>query len=163
MDLSEFLMMEHADIRILINTGFLNNVDNFKAFNDFLVVDHISIEEKVYFPVILDNDWEDKSEFSKLVERVINDHKLLETLYKNMMARDNLFGLRLPLFYKTLQEHNNFEEANIFSRWKFIDINIRQNALDNAISIVNSLDDKYLVFSGFSKKFKEYIENKSTL
>ncbi len=164
MDLSEFLMMEHSDIRIIINTDFLHEIDNFKTFTDFLVSDHINIEEKIYFPVILDKDWDDIEQFKKNVERVKNDHKLLETLAGNMInwkknGKDDLFNLRLPLFYKTLEYHNNFEEDFIFSRWKHIEKNITQNAMEEALSAVEDLDDKYLVFSGLSNNFKKYMKS----
>ncbi len=164
MDLSEFLMMEHSDIRIMVNTGFLNEINNFKSFSDFLIVDHINIEEKIYFPVIIDNDWEDKQEFQKIVERVKNDHKLLETLAKNLISwkengNENLFNLRLPLFYKTLKDHNNYEEDHIFSRWISLENSTRQDAMDDALLIVQELDDKYMVFSGISSNFRQYIKN----
>lgn len=116
MDLSEFLMMEHSDIRLIINTGFLKEINNFRLFNDFLVHGHITVEEKVYFPTILDYDCEDEINFSELVKRVKNKHKLLETLSTNMINRDNLFNLRLPLFCKMLEYHNSLEEQSIFSR-----------------------------------------------
>ncbi len=162
MDLSEFLMVEHSEIRVIVNTGFLNKVDNFKTFTEFLLADHINIEENIYFPIMVDNDWNDKEEFKKIVERVKNDHKLIETLAKNIMkwkdkGNENLFNLRLPLFYKTLEDHNNYEEDHIFSRWLLLEQGIRQNAMADALSIVQELDDKYLIFSGLSINFKQYM------
>ncbi|BAB59180.1 TVG0043618 [Thermoplasma volcanium GSS1] len=163
-DLAELLMVEHTSIRLLSN--FLYGKDSleiFEGFNDYLVKDHVEIEEKILFPVIVDVDYEDKDQFKATVERIKNDHRLIETLATNLIkwkrdGDDDKFMLRLPLFYKTLTDHNSSEEELIFPRWKNIDPELQKDALKEAISIIDTVNrDLYVRVTGISKDFIYYI------
>ncbi len=61
--------------------------------------------------------------FEKYVKRISADHKLIATLGDNIARWINeknfeMLQRRIPLYFKTLLEHNLNEEKDIFVRWK---------------------------------------------
>ncbi|CAC11184.1 hypothetical protein [Thermoplasma acidophilum] len=164
-DLSELLMVEHSAIRILSRVVYgKESLEAFEDFNEYLVKDHVEVEEKILFPVIVDFDWEDRKGFEQTVNRIKADHKLIETLAENMLkwkrsGNDDLYNLRMPLFYKTLTDHNLSEEDQIFPRWKKLEAETRENALKEAMDIILDTGlDRYSRNTGISREFLAYIE-----
>ncbi|WP_297216378.1 hemerythrin domain-containing protein [Thermoplasma sp.] len=168
-DLSELLMVEHSAIRLLAKVSYgKESLDIFEDFNDYLVKDHVEVEERILFPAITDFEWEDRKEFEKTVNRIKADHKLIETLADNLIkwkrsGDEDLFKLRLPLFYKTLTEHNLSEEDQIFPRWKRIDDEVRDITLREALDLIEETGiERYSRNTGISKEFIAYIQPKNS-
>jgi len=74
-------------------------------------------------------------------------------------GNDDLYNLRMPLFYKTLTDHNLSEEDQIFPRWKKLEAETRENALKEAMDIILDTGlDRYSRNTGISREFLAYIE-----
>ena len=159
MDTVELLMVEHSGIRIIAYNNILQKGSaELIDFNKFLLNIHVNIEETVVFPLLKEND----SSTSKLISTLIADHKLIETLFNNLykwkLSENPLFNVRLPLFYKTLTEHNSNEEILLFSRWKNINLEQQGIAMKNAHEIILSNDvENYAKETGISKEMMDYI------
>ncbi len=159
MDAVELLMVEHSGIRIIADHDILQNSSSeLIDFNKFLLNIHVGIEETVVFPLIKEND----GTTTKLINSLISDHKLIETLFNNLykwkLSENPLFAVRLPLFYKTLTEHNSNEEDLLFPQWKNIDQEQQSNAMKSAHEIILSNDiENYVKETGISKKMMDYI------
>ncbi len=159
MELVELLMVDHSDIRIIANNNLLqkNNAELID-FNKFLLNIHVNIEENIVFPLLKENN----KDMIKLIDRLIADHKLIETLFNNLYkwktSENPLFELRLPLFYKTLEDHNSREESDVFPLWKNIDNEDKIISMKNAYEIIESNDvDNYIKETGISRQMLKYI------
>jgi len=152
-------MVEHSGIRIIAyNNTLEKSSSELIDFNKFLLNIHVNIEENVVFPLIKENN----NSTSKLINSLISDHKLIETLFDNLykwkLSENPLFELRLPLFYKTLTEHNSKEEDLVFPLWKNINNEEKNNAMKNAHEIILSNDiENYVKETGISQKMMDYI------
>jgi hemerythrin superfamily protein len=159
MDAVELLMVEHSGIRIIAEHNILQKSSSeLIDFNKFLLNIHVNIEETVVFPLIEAND----NTTAKLINSFISDHKLIEKLFSNLskwkLSEDPLFEKRLPLFYKTLTEHNSNEENLLFPQWKNMDQEQQNTAVKNAHEIILSSDiENYVKETGISKKMMDYI------
>ncbi|WP_287960270.1 hemerythrin domain-containing protein [Acidiplasma sp.] len=159
MDLAELLMVDHSSIRIIADNNLLQNTAaELIDFNKFLLNIHVNIEESIVFPLLKENN----KEISKLIDRLTADHKLIETLFNNLykwkVNDDPLFSVRLPLFYKTLKDHNCREESDVFPYWRNIDNDGRNTAMKNAHEIIESSDiSNYIKETGISEKMLKYI------
>lgn len=159
MDLAELLMVEHSGIRIVAENNLLQNTDaELIDFNKFLLNIHVKIEESIVFPLLKENN----KDMTIPIDRLTADHKLIETLFNNLykwkISENPLFELRLPLFYKTLTEHNSLEERSIFPLWKNIDKEEKIISMKNAHEIIDSNDvDNYIKQTGVSKEMLKYI------
>ncbi len=163
-DLAELLMFEHSSIRV-VSREAKNDIafDFFTGFNDYLVNDHVAVEEKILFPVIVDNDWADRQEFAKTVSRILADHKLIETLANNIIrwhesGNEDLYKRRMPDFFMILTDHNLSEEDQVFPRWKLVDETRRYGAIRDAIELIQSTDENnYFDKTGISAELIKYI------
>ncbi len=159
MDTVELLMVEHSGIRIIAyNNTLEKSSSELIDFNKFLLNIHVNIEENVVFPLIKENN----NSTSKLIDSLVSDHKLIETLFNNLykwkLSENPLFEKRLPLFYKTLTEHNSKEEDLVFPRWKNIKSDIKDTSMKTAHEIILSNDiENYVKETGISQKMMEYI------
>lgn len=163
-DIAEILMTEHACIRhIRDNFTLEDNGDLFVDFVDYLKLCHIEIEEKVLVPVLKEILDGDKLVFSKTVERIMADHRLLETLAQNIIKwregpNFDIVKERSPLFFKLLVEHNNSEEVSIFPNWKNIDPIQDRDTVSQSKSIIESFGiRRYERITGISVEFLDYI------
>ncbi|MDP8024033.1 MAG: hypothetical protein RAK20_06175, partial [Conexivisphaerales archaeon] len=89
---------------------------------DFVVNCHAKHEDEIVFPTLMTKEQKDQ-EFVNYVRRISADHKLIATLGSNIerwMNEKNyeMLERRVPLYLKTLLEHNLNEEREIFARWK---------------------------------------------
>ena len=166
-DLAELLMMEHASIRVIsFSSHGMDSLDNFVVFNNYLKNVHIDVEEKILFPLVVDFDWADRKEFEATVNRIKSDHRLIETLAENLIkwkesGKEELIALRLPLFYKTLTDHNNSEEGQIFPRWVYLDSENTRSALREALSVIESNSEElYEKVTGISHDLLDYIRKR---
>lgn len=164
-DLAELLMVEHTSIRLISKYSHeMRSLDNFIIFNDYLVNDHVEVEEKILFPLVVDYDWADRKEFESTVNRIKSDHRLIETLAGNLIkwketGRDDLVVLRLPLFFKTLADHNASEDAQVFPRWASLDSEDKMSALKEALDIIESNSEAlYSKVTGISNDMLNYIK-----
>ena len=165
MDLAELLMLDHLAIR---SKGHWNipgrSTEVFIDFATFIDDCHVQVEEKVFFPAITEFEWEDKESFGKTVDRIKADHKLIKTLGDNLKkwlsSGNSNFELRLPLYYKTVEEHNSSEEKSIFNRWPLLSEEVRKNAMKESLDIIDGFGiDKYISETESSKEFILYIKN----
>ena len=153
------LMVEHSGIRIIAGNNILEKSSvELIDFNQFLLNVHINIEENIVFPALKGNN----ETVVKLVDRLIADHKLLETLFNNLykwkVSENPLFEVRLPLFYKTLTEHNALEENDVFLLWKNIGDEEKRISMKNAREIILSNNiENYIKETGISEKMMKYI------
>ncbi len=152
-------MVEHSGIRIIADNNILEkNSAELIDFNQFLLNIHVNIEENIVFPALKENN----ENAVKLVDRLIADHKLLETLFNNLykwkVSENPLFEVRLPLFYKTLTDHNSLEESDVFPLWKNIDSEEKKISMKNAHEIILSNNiENYIKETGISEKMMKYI------
>lgn len=159
MDLVELLMVEHSGIRIIADNNILEKSSaELIDFNQFLLNIHVNIEESIVFPVLKENN----ETVVKLVDRLIADHKLLETLFNNLykwkVSENSLFEVRLPLFYKTLTDHNSLEENEVFPLWRDIGDEEKTISMKNAHEIILSNNiENYIKETGISEKMMKYI------
>ena len=159
MDVVELLMVEHSGIRIIADNNILEKSSaELIDFNQFLLNIHVNIEESIVFPVLKENN----ETVVKLVDRLIADHKLLETLFNNLykwkVSENSLFEVRLPLFYKTLTDHNSLEENEVFPLWRDIGDEEKTISMKNAHEIILSNNiENYIKETGISEKMMKYI------
>ena len=161
-DLSEVLMGEHSAIRVITRFDALSRGDFLFDFCDYLDNCHVLVEEMVYFPAITDYDWEDRASFESTVNRIKADHRLIRTLGDNLkkwkLNGDQLFSVRLPLYYKTVTEHNLSEEVSVFPRWNRLSEDVRLRAIRDAKEIITSFGfERYQEQTGISAEFFKYI------
>ncbi len=124
MDSVDVLLFEHSVIRLKSRelSDVNNAVEGFRAFNDFVVNCHAKHEDEIVFPILMSKEERDQ-EFVKYIKRISADHKLIATLGDNIgrwIQEKNyeMLERRIPLYFKTLLEHNLNEERDIFVRWK---------------------------------------------
>ena len=152
-------MVEHSGIRIIADHNILEKSSaELIDFNQFLLNIHVNIEESIVFPVLKENN----ETVVKLVDRLIADHKLLETLFNNLykwkVSENSLFEVRLPLFYKTLTDHNSLEENEVFPLWRDIGDEEKTISMKNAHEIILSNNiENYIKETGISEKMMKYI------
>jgi len=152
-------MVEHSGIRIIAYNNILEkNSSELIDFNKFLLNIHVNVEENVVFPLIKENN----NSTLKLIDSLVSDHKLIETLFDNLykwkLSENPLFEKRLPLFYKILTEHNSKEEDLVFPLWKNINNEEKNNAMKNAHEIILSNGiENYIKETGISQKMMDYI------
>jgi hemerythrin superfamily protein len=124
MDSVDVLLLEHSIIRLKSKelSEIKNALDGFIPFNEFVINCHAKHEDEIVFPILMKKE-EDDQEFIKYVKRISADHKLIATLGGNIEKWINeknfeMLERRIPLYFKTLLEHNLNEEKDIFVRWK---------------------------------------------
>jgi hemerythrin superfamily protein len=123
MDSIDVLLFEHSVIRLKSKelSEIKNAVDGFIPLNDFVINCHAKHEDEIVFPILMKKE-ENDPEFVKYVKRISADHKLIATLGDNIERWINeknfeMLERRIPLYFKTLLEHNLNEEKDIFVRW----------------------------------------------
>ncbi len=124
MDSVDALLFEHSIIRLKSKelSDIKNAFESFKNFNDFVINCHARHEDDIVFPILMKKEEKDQ-EFVKYVMRISADHKLIATLGNNIEKWINeknfeMLERRIPLYFRTLLEHNLNEEKEIFVRWK---------------------------------------------
>jgi len=163
MDLAELLMIDHLAIRSKSRWNIPgNNRELFIDFATFIDDCHVQVEERVFFPTITQFEWEDKEYFKATVNRIKADHKLIKTLGNNLKkwlsSENSNFELRLPLYYRTVEEHNSSEEKSIFNRWNTLPEEARTLALKDSLEIIDGFGiEKYIDETGSSNEFISYI------
>ena len=163
MDLAELLMVDHSMIRT--GTKWISpksELVTFVEFSTFIDGCHVQVEEKVFFPVISEYPWEDHDKFKDTVNRIKADHRLIKALGDNLKkwneSGDPLFGVRLPLYFKTVKDHNETEEKLIFPRWLRLDAEVKREALINGIEIIRGFGiENYTSETGMSEDFLSYL------
>lgn len=64
----------------------------------------------------------------------------------------------MPDFFRILTDHNLSEEDQIFPRWKLIDESKRNDAIRDAVELIQSTDeDNYFDKTGISAELIKYI------
>ncbi len=82
----DVLMVEHLSIRLLSRCGlYIGDVEEFASFHDFILSCHAKIEDEIVFPILSKYYSGRDEDFVKLVRWIGNDHKLLDTLAKNVV------------------------------------------------------------------------------
>lgn len=164
MDVVEVLMTEHSAIRHISNNfKFDSESSDFQVFVEYLKKCHIEIEERVFVPVIKDVYDGKKMDLIRNVDRIMADHRLLETLASNIIKwKDeenfDILKTRVPLFFKLLQDHNNSEEDSLFTYWKDIEDNVKKNTMTEVGNIIESFGlGSYSTITGISKDFFSYV------
>lgn len=163
-DLAEILMIEHLVIRrsrwITVSPY---DPEKFTAFLSYVKNCHVEIEEKVCFPLLEAYPFPDSADFAPMVRRIQADHKLIQTLGTNIIkweesGKTELVALRLPLFYRTLVDHNLSEDSDLFPRWNLMDNREIKNTVSDALSIISSFGKKeYMLATGLSNAAFRYI------
>ena len=163
-DLAEILMIEHMAIRHLRKN--VENSPNYlilENFHDYLKRCHIEIEEKILFPMLLDNPSEETPGFKDEARRIMADHKLIQALFENLakwFERQELtnFNSRFPLYFRLLQEHNDKEDASVFPHWNSLSGKELKNGKEEASGIIESFGRKrYLEITGLSEGSYSYL------
>ena len=164
MDVVEVLMTEHSAIRHISNNfTFDSESSDFQVFVEYLKKCHIEIEERVFVPVIKDVYDGKKMDLIRNVDRIMADHRLLETLASNIIKwKDeenfDILKPRVPLFFKLLQDHNTSEEDSLFTYWKDIQDNVKKNTMTEVGNIIESFGlGSYSMITGISKDFFSYV------
>ncbi|MEM0155650.1 MAG: hemerythrin domain-containing protein [Thermoplasmataceae archaeon] len=157
-------MIEHTAIRKakwMLESPY--DQEKFSNFLDYLERCHIEIEEKVCFPVLETFPFADSADFSGRVRRIKADHKLLATLGNNITKWANsgnieLAEMRLPLFYRTLVDHNLSEDNELFPRWIDIGKEDLNSTMREALSIISTFStEEYLKVTGLNEEMFRYI------
>ncbi len=163
-DLAEILMIEHMAIRHIRNKVERKpDYQMLDEFHDYLKRCHIEIEEKILFPILLDNPSESDPGFKEEAKRIMADHKLIQALFENLARwseRQDIanFKSRFPLYFRLLQEHNDKEDASVFPHWKSIGVRELKSAKLEASSVIESFGRKrYLEVTGLSEDSYAYI------
>lgn len=163
-DAVELLMIEHLQcksIKSLQETS--EDYDRFVTFHEFLLNVHIVVEEKVVFPSLSQPLWEDSRDYTKKIEQIAADHKLLDKLAQNLIhwkngGNEELYHERMPLYYRLLIEHNGREEAELFDRWKSLDESAYKSASIEIYNIISSFGvDKYRQAMNISESVFRYV------
>lgn len=163
-DLAEILMIEHMAIRH-IRRSLENKPDyqSLETFHGYLEMCHIEVEEKVLFPLLLNNAEETLPGFRDEAVRIMADHKLIKALFGNLakwFESGDLqnFETRYPLYFRLLQEHNDKEDSAVFPHWADIGEQDMRAAKKDAASIIDSFGRKqYLEITGLTADSFSYI------
>lgn len=166
-ELSEILMIEHLAIRH-ISTGMSveNGEQKFSGFHHYLLECHIPIEEKILFPMLEAQPWEDSKSFNANARRIMADHKLIDTLSGNIVkwydeGNFETLGSRFPMYFRLLLEHNGKEEETVFPRWGNLPREELESARKEAENIVLSFGKKaYLGVTGMTEHSFNYFFRK---
>lgn len=157
-------MIEHTAIRkAKWMTESPYDQERFSNFLAYLEQCHIEIEEKVCFPVLETFPFADSADFAGRVRRIKADHKLLATLGSNITkwadsGNMDLVEMRLPLFYRTLVDHNLSEENELFPRWIDIGSEDLISTMKDALSIISTFGtEEYLKVTGLNVEMFRYI------
>jgi hemerythrin superfamily protein len=162
-DLAEILMVEHIGIR---NAEWILNphdTERFLGFLTYMKECHIEIEEKVCFPLLENYAFPDKLNFTAKVKRIRADHKLIEKLGWDVITWNNSGEpdketSRIPLFYKTLLDHNLEEDNDLFPRWDLLDKRETETAMKEALSIIESFGVvKWQAVTGVNEPMFRYV------
>ncbi len=156
MDPIDLLLYEHSALRVL-KAEWENGYQrlDFKRINDFVVNHHAVIEDAYVFPKIKASNSSDV-ELIKNIDRISADHKLIETLGNNIVNWINsndadMLKRRMPLYWKTLYDHNLLEEKTVFFR--------SRDNIDNVDGIIKSINsfgmDDYIKITGISSAMLE--------
>ncbi len=164
-DLAGILMLEHVAIRN-ISICTKSGEPDFAEFHSYLRNCHIEIEEKLVFPLVLASASKGEKELVSRIEHIRADHKLIETLAGNLgkwkeTGNKQLYGDRLPLYYRLLVDHNRNEDETVFPIWKEVDGNEARKAAKEALSIIESYGTgRYLEVIGIPRKAMDYLFGK---
>ena len=164
MDVVEVLMTEHTAIRnISGNLMIDSDSSDFQLFVEYLKKCHIEIEEKVFVPVMKQVYNGENADLIKNIDRIMADHKLLETLATNIIKWKNeenseILKNRVPMFFRLLQDHNNSEEDSLFAYWKNIESEVKKNTVTEVGNIIESFGlNAYSGVTGISRDFFSYV------
>lgn len=157
-DLAEILLVEHLAIRHISKT-FTNpkDLEPFVEFHTYLKECHIEIEEKLLFPLLEAHYWDDSGEFNAKANRILADHRLIDTLSRNIINWHSSGDLELvtdryPLYFKLLHDHNKREEESVFPRWSDLPQDEIKDTVKEAKSIIESFGTgKYLEMTGLTE------------
>ncbi len=163
-DLAEILMVEHVAIRH-IRKAMENKPDCqfLESFHDYLKMCHIEVEEKIVFPLILNSPSQSDADFRDTANRIMADHKLIQTLFENLtkweQSQDSVhFNSRYPLYFRLLQEHNDKEDAIVFPHWSSLDTGEIIRAKKEAASIIDTFGKKqYIEITGLTESSFTYL------
>ena len=164
MDVVEVLMTEHTAIRNTSGNLIIDSDSNdFQLFVEYLKNCHIEIEEKIFVPVMKQVYSGENADLIKNIDRIMADHRLLETLTTNIIKWKNednseILKTRVPMFFRLLQDHNNSEEDSLFTHWKNIERDIKKNTVTEVGNIIESFGlDSYSRVTGISRDFFSYV------
>jgi hemerythrin superfamily protein len=154
----EVIMYEHQSIRKLAEVlDHGDKFDEFVLFNKYLKECHMEVEEEVLFPILAQGNFSDSLTFRARIDRVVADHRLIETLASNLQRWYGsgdvvLVWQRMPLYFKLLVEHNATEDSTLFPRWDEISGSITADSVKEAKNIILSFGKKdYLEATGMSR------------
>lgn len=163
-DLAEILSFEHLAIRHIRKESVLwQEHTPLSEFHRYLRECHIEIEERIFFPVLKESTWDDSKEFLPRIEKIIADHKLINTLFENLEKWYNkgnlsLYRERFALYFRLLQEHNDREEALLFSRWQSLPENTLKDTVKEAKNVIESFGiQRYVELLGFTPSGFTYV------
>ncbi len=156
-------MIEHEAIRHISKYLKIDSELDFSDFHRYLKEVHIEIEERVVFPAIEGKLPESKGEMISTIEKIKADHKLIDTLAKNIALWQEkneieLINERFPLYLRLLRDHNLSEDRLIFPLWKELELREVRSSIKDAESIIDSFGIKdYLNIIGLSPESFNYI------
>lgn len=166
LDAVELLMIEHLQCKSVAELQMTHSdFEKFRNFHSFLKNVHIEVEEKVVFPDLVAPLWDDSKIFSENVRKIAADHKLLDTLARNMIkwnedGKQELYLERLPLYFKLLVDHNGREESDLFIRWKDVDKGVYRDASKEIYNIIDNFGlEKYRVAMNLTESALTYFLN----
>jgi len=141
MSIIEILTNDHIAIRLL-DRCFINiiDLDSFKSLHSFIIELHAKIEDEYLFPIYIKYFKEDEVEY--LVKRIAADHLLLKKLGSKVIkygeeCEEDLFKNRVNRYMQILIDHNKSEEGLLFPLWKNIDEELRREADEKSLNLVN--------------------------
>lgn len=163
-DAVQLLMIEHLQCKSMKALQDISqDHDRFVTFHEFLLNVHIEVEEKVVFPALSQPLWDDSRSYAKRVKQIAADHKLLDKLAKNLIrwkesGNEEIYGERIPLYYRLLVDHNQREETDLFGRWKEIDKSVYRTSEKEIYNIISSFGtERYRQAMNISESAFRYI------
>lgn len=163
LDLVEILLGEHLAIKGVSAGSGSQRLDKLRDFHEYLVECHVEIEEKILFPLLYEHSWDDSLPYRSTIDRIISDHRLIDTLGKNLIkwaesGDTERFRNRIPLYFRLLIEHNEREEATVFGRWKKIGTDDAAGARKDAVNLIHTFGERrYMRVTGLTEDAFNYI------
>lgn len=154
----DVIMFEHQSIRKLsVLLDSLDRFDEFLGFNRYLKECHMVVEEKILFSRLREGSFFDSTAFSARIDRVVADHRLIETLASNIQRWHEsgdivMVRQRMPLYFRLLMEHNATEDSTLFPRWGEISGLIEADTIRETKNVILSFGKQnYLAVTGMSQ------------
>ena len=119
-------MVEHASLRLHFHFARrTTNWDSIYEVEEFVRGCHAKVEDEVVFPHLKEIlSVPNRDDFLKVISRLEADHKLIDTIGKQIRSRTaqgndpETLRKRILLYATTVESHNSSEESLIFQFWQ---------------------------------------------